>query len=154
MTLSAAAVYVVAMLALRWWAPVGTGAVALAFGLLPYAALTATATISPGLRDNPWPLEIVAVLATGITLGLAIRAYRQRRARAVATVCAALATLSTGVFLALLHVGSYGLPPPPKELAIGRPAPAFELPDESGGKVTLASLQGHPSLLVFYRGAW
>lgn len=139
---------------LRWWVPALTGVVALLSGIVPYALLSAAGKLPAGLRDDPWPLEVVAVAAAAATLGLLVAAYRQRRVRVAATVAALLATLSTAFFLAMVHVFSYELPPPPQELAIGSAAPEFTLPDEAGRPVTLASLQGHPSLLVVYRGAW
>lgn len=43
----------------------------------------------------------------------------------------------------------------PKEIkpwAIGNKAPNFTLKDSAGKKVTLASLSGHPILLIFYPG--
>jgi cytochrome oxidase Cu insertion factor (SCO1/SenC/PrrC family) len=36
----------------------------------------------------------------------------------------------------------------------GQPAPAFELQDANGQMQTLASFQGRPVVLVFYRGSW
>jgi hypothetical protein len=139
---------------LRWWVPLVSAVVALAFGFLPYALLTASAKIPDGLRDNPWPMELVAVVATGVAVALAVFAYRQKRARAVATASAAVATLATAVFVLLVHVGSYDLPPPPKELAVGTVAADFVLPDEAGNSVALAAMRGRSTLLVFYRGAW
>ena len=68
--------------------------------------------------------------------------------------CAVLATASTALFLMIVHVASYKLPPAPAELAVGTPAPEFTLPDETGRPVVLASLREHPTLLVFYRGFW
>ncbi|MCX7817724.1 MAG: thioredoxin-dependent thiol peroxidase [Kiritimatiellae bacterium] len=35
-------------------------------------------------------------------------------------------------------------------LEIGQPAPAFELPDQHGRKVSLSSLRGHKTLIYFY----
>lgn len=139
---------------LRWWIPVLSGVAALLSGIVPYALLASTGKLPAGLRDNPWPLEVVAVVAAVATFGLLVVAYRQKRVRVVATVAALLATLSTAVFLTLVHSLSYELPPPPPELAIGSAAPDFSLSDEAGQPVTLASLQGHPSLLIVYRGAW
>lgn len=139
---------------LRWWAPLISLAVALGFGIASYAVLTSTGKISAGLRDDPWPMEVIAGAATLVGLGFLVQAYRQKRVRAVATVCAVLATASTAVFLMLVHVASYRLPAPPVELAVGSPAPDFTLADEAGRPVTLASQQGHPTLLVFYRGFW
>lgn len=128
--------------------------VALASGIASYAVLNSTGKIPAGLRDNPWPMELVATLASLATLGLAVLAYRQRRVRIVATVSALLATASTAVFLLIVHVASYKLPPPPPELAVGTHAPEFSLPDENGTQVALASLHDRPTVLVFYRGFW
>lgn len=139
---------------LRWWGPVVGAVIALLLGLGPYALLTGSGKMPPGLRDNPWPMELLAVVATGVVLFLAVRAYREKRARAVATVSAALATLGTAGFLLLVHVGTRQVPPAPKELAVGTTAPDFTLPDEAGRPVTLAAFRGTPTLLVFYRGAW
>lgn len=39
--------------------------------------------------------------------------------------------------------------------AIGQQAPDFDLPDESGNRVTLTSLlETGPAVLIFYRGYW
>lgn len=139
---------------LKWWLPLLGAVIALAFGLVPYALLSAQGTIPAGLRDNPWAMELVAVLATVAAVFFAIQAFREKRVRALATVCATLATLSTAGFVFLVHFASYDLPPAPKELAVGTPAPEFTLPDEEGRPVSLASLRGNPTLLVFYRGSW
>ena len=128
--------------------------IALGFGLVSYIILSSAGKIPPGLRDNPWPMELVAVVATVAAVLVAIRAYREKRVRAVATVCATLATLGTAGFLLLVHVATYQLPPAPKELAVSTPAPDFTLPDEAGRPFALASLRGHATVLVFYRGAW
>jgi hypothetical protein len=139
---------------LRWWYPLLSMAVALAFGVVSYALLSSAGKLPLGLRDNPWPMELLAVVATLVGLGLAVRAFRQRRLRAVATGSALLAAASTALFLLMVHVISYKLPPPPAELVIGRQAPDFTLPDETGALVTLASRLEHKTLLVFYRGFW
>jgi len=142
------------MKTLRWWAPVASAVVALAFGFLPYAILTYSGKIPVGLRDNPWPLELVTLAATVAAIVFTVHAYRQKRVRVVSTVSALFATLATAVFLLLVHVGSYELPVAPKELAVGTAAPDFVLSDAKGQSFSLASLRGKPVLLVFYRGAW
>src|SRR5262249_60992082 len=105
-------------------------------------------------RAHPWPMELTAALATVVAVTLAIRAFRQHRVRVVATLCALLATGATALFASVVHVGSYQLPPPPRELAVGTAAPDFTLPDQTGHPVALASLRGHPTLLAFYRAFW
>jgi cytochrome oxidase Cu insertion factor (SCO1/SenC/PrrC family) len=46
------------------------------------------------------------------------------------------------------------LPGPQIASAAGKPAPDFTLRNQRGLPVHLASLRGHPVLLVFYRGYW
>jgi cytochrome oxidase Cu insertion factor (SCO1/SenC/PrrC family) len=46
------------------------------------------------------------------------------------------------------------LPAPQIASAAGKPAPDFKLLNQNGVPVHLASLRGHPVLLVFYRGYW
>jgi cytochrome oxidase Cu insertion factor (SCO1/SenC/PrrC family) len=139
---------------LRWWAPVASAIVACAFGFASYAWLDAIGKMPEGLRDHPWPMEVAAVAATGVTIALAVRAWRRARARAVAAFAAAVAVLATGGFLYYVHVYSYRLPPAPTDLAVGTLALDFTLPDEAGHPVTLSQLRGHATLLVFYRGFW
>lgn len=142
------------MKTLRWWGPVASAVVALAFGFLPYAALTYSTKMPASIRDNPWPMELVAVGATAAAIVLAVQAYRQKRVRIVATISATLATLATALFLFLVHVVSYEIPGASKEIAIGSAAPDFTLPDAKGESFSLAANRGHPVLLVFYRGTW
>lgn len=139
---------------LRWWAPVSSLVVALAFGFIPYAALTYSGKIPPSLRDNPWPMEVIAVLATAAAIYFAVHAYRQKRLRIVATLSATVATLGTLLFFQVVHVVSYQLPGAPKEIAMGSVAPDFELSDSQGKSFSLASKRGQPVLLVFHRGVW
>src|SRR5262249_22647437 len=139
---------------LRWWVQVGSALVAFAFGFATYAELNRVGKMPEGLRDRPWPMELAAVAATLVTIALAAQAYRQSRARVVATLSAALAALATSGFLFYVHVLGHKLPPPPKDLAVGTSAPDFTLPDEAGHAVTLSARRGHATLLVFYRGFW
>jgi hypothetical protein len=44
--------------------------------------------------------------------------------------------------------------PPPAQLAVERPIPAFELTDQNGKTVSDASLRGKPVVLIFGRGVW
>jgi peroxiredoxin Q/BCP len=52
--------------------------------------------------------------------------------------------------LAALAQGPSGL----NRVAAGSPAPAFDLPSLGGGRVSLESLKGSNTVLVFYRGYW
>lgn len=134
--------------------PLVTLVIALGSGVVPYAALNYAGVIPLWLRDQPWPMELVAIAATVATVALAVLAFRQRRARIAATASAVLGVFATAVFLLLVHRLTYDLPPPPAELAVGTTAPDFTLSDEGGHPVTLSSLRGHPAVLVFYRGFW
>jgi cytochrome oxidase Cu insertion factor (SCO1/SenC/PrrC family) len=61
------------------------------------------------------------------------------------------------IFFLLLAATAFAqqrLPAPQIPSAAGKPAPDFTLRDQHGRAVHLASLRGHPVLLVFYRGYW
>jgi hypothetical protein len=134
--------------------PVATAVVACAFGVVGYFWLDSVGKMPESLRDHPWPMELVSVAATAVSIALAVGAWRRARVRTVATLSAAVAVLATSGFLYYVHVLSYRLPPPPRELAIGTPAPDFTLPDETDHPVTLSQLRDHATLVVFYRGFW
>jgi hypothetical protein len=134
--------------------PVATAIVACAVGFGGYFWLDSLGKMPEGLRDRPWPMELASVAATAATIALAVLAWRRARVRVVATLAAAVAAFATWGFLYYVHVLSYRLPPPPKELAIGTPAPDFTLPDDADHPVTLSQLHDHATLLVFYRGFW
>ena len=51
-------------------------------------------------------------------------------------------------------VAQQRLPAPQIASAEGRPAPDFNLQDQSGKALRLSSLRGSRVLLVFYRGHW
>jgi hypothetical protein len=138
----------------RWWIPLVTTVIALGSGLAPYAAMNFAGKMPLWLRDHPWPMELVAIGATATTVAFALSAFRRGHARIVTTVAAAVGLFATVGFLLFLHWMTYVLPPPPEGLSIGTTAPDFTLPDEAGHPVTLSSLRGHPTLLVFYRGFW
>ena len=69
--------------------------------------------------------------------------------------------VALGLSLVLLVIGGYfnfvlaKIPPAPRVLRVGEPAPDFTLPDASGAPVSLASFRERtPVVLVFYRGYW
>ena len=138
----------------RWWMPLAATAIALGSGVLPYGVLNFMGSMPLWLRDHPWPIELVAIGATAASLAFAVLAYRQRHARIASSVAAGLGLFATAGFVLFVHRASYELPPAPAELSIGSAAPDFTLPDEAGHPVTLSSLRGKPTLLVFYRGFW
>jgi hypothetical protein len=143
-----------AMKPVRTWQIVAAAVFALATGLVPYSLLCRAGKMPLGLRDNPWPFELASTLATLVSILFVVSAYRRRQGRVGATLGGAIALLATGAFLLFVHVGSYELPPPSGDLGIGTVAPDFTLPDEAGHAVSLSSMRGHPTLLVFYRGFW
>lgn len=69
-----------------------------------------------------------------------------------------MATLMRRFLILMLLLGSalaqQRLPAPQIASAAGKPAPDFTLRNQRGVPVHLASLRGHPVLLVFYRGYW
>jgi len=139
---------------LRWWLPVLLAITSLGLGLVPYAALSAAGKLPLAVRDRPWLFEIGTMLFAIGAVIVAVRAYRERRVRAVATLAAVLAGIQALFFLFFVHVGTYALPDPSRAPGVGAAAPDFTLPDETGAPVSLASLRGHPTLIVFYRGSW
>jgi len=60
------------------------------------------------------------------------------------------------IFMLLLGsaIAQQPLPAPQIPSNAGKPAPGFTLRDQNGAQIHLASLRGHPVLLVFYRGYW
>ena len=66
--------------------------------------------------------------------------------------------LMRGILICTLLLGTaiaqQRLPAPQIPSAVGKAAPDFTLRDQRGLPVHLASLRGHPVLLVFYRGYW
>ena len=58
------------------------------------------------------------------------------------------------VFLTATAFAQQRLPAPQIASAAGKPAPDFTLRNQNGVPIHLASLRGHPVLLVFYRGYW
>jgi hypothetical protein len=139
---------------LRWWPPAACAFVACAFGFASYAGFDWIGKMPENLREHPWPMEVASAAATGLTIALAVRAWRRASARIISALAAAVAVLATGGFVYYVRVYSYRLPPPPTDLALGTQAPEFTLPDEADHSVTLSQLRGHPTLLVFYRGFW
>jgi hypothetical protein len=132
----------------RWWPPVAL-AIGAVVSMSSYFTLGYVARLPPDLRDRPWPFEAACA---GFALASLLVAGASRRVGAALASLLALGTVA--LFGSYVHVLSYRLPPPPPELAVGQPAPPFELPDENGRPLALASLRGRPALLVFYRGFW
>lgn len=130
-------------------APVLSGAAAMLLGAPAYVVLARDGRAPVWLLDRPWPLAVIV----GALLALCVRATvrapgdRARRIALGATFCA-LASL-----VALQVVSRRPMPAPSPEVALGRPLPEVALTDDMGHAVSLPSLRGHPTVLVFYRGA-
>lgn len=62
--------------------------------------------------------------------------------------------LLMAVVFALGVASAQVLPKPQTMSAEGKPAPDFNLKDQSGRTFRLSSLLGQRVLLVFYRGSW
>jgi peroxiredoxin len=129
-------------------APVLAGAAAVLLGAPAYMALGRFVT-PVWLLDRPWPLavSIGALLLFCLHATLRASAGRARRIALGATV-AAVSSL-----LALHVVSRQPMPPPSPDVALGRPLPDVTLTDDAGRAVSLPALRGHPTVLVFYRGA-
>ena len=102
----------------------------------------------PSMRNHAVPNWLLIGLGIALS-GLAVRRAPGRWApRLLLGVNAMLA----GLFAAMLY-GAMRVPPalgPP----VGKPAPDFAQPDQTGQQVRLADLRGAPLLVVFYRGHW
>ena len=133
-------------------APLGSllfAAAALVLGLPAYTLLQHWGNSPPYLLDRPWPLEIaVTVLVLGTAYG-ALRAQRGWPRRIA--LCGLLGGASS--LAALVAFAARDLPASSPEVALGRSLPDVLLRDELGQPFSLASLRGHPSLFVFFRGA-
>ena len=131
------------------FAPLPFGVAAVLLGAPAYLALARFAAPPVWLLDRPWPL-VMGIGAVSLYCVRDLLRARDRRARLVSVGAVSCAALS----LAGLSWASRGnLPKPSREVAIGSTLPSLGLPDETGHVVTLSSLRGHPTVLVFYRGA-
>jgi hypothetical protein len=106
------------------------------------------------LRDHPWPFELFGVLVSVALLRRARSAFHEKEGRKVTAVATGFSVLATILFALYVNVGVRMLPPPPPALRPGAVAADFDLADETGRRVTLSSLRGRKTLLVFYRGFW
>jgi len=102
----------------------------------------------PRLRNDAVPNWILVALG----LVLSVRAVRTSGRRLLPAILLALNVVVAGAFAKMLYV-SWVVPPAPGP-AVGAPAPAFALVDQSGRTVGLNDFRGAPLLLVFYRGHW
>jgi peroxiredoxin len=75
------------------------------------------------------------------------------RAPLLLTTAALLLGVPSYFFFSRWARASPALPAASPEVAVGRLVPDLSLPDELGRPVSLAALRGHPTVLVFYRGA-
>jgi cytochrome oxidase Cu insertion factor (SCO1/SenC/PrrC family) len=124
-------------------------------GIVAYFAAVAT----PNAALHRWlelPLLNLAMIVAGVALsciGIA-RAKPTLRSRGLAAFLALLNVSFAGAFAWFIFFGSYAMPAAARAPAIGRVAPDFELPDQTGTHVRLSALRGKPVVLLFYRGFW
>jgi hypothetical protein len=133
----------------RNWAPLAGLLLALvAVGTYFTVVTTVVGPRFPWFRDHP--LLNFALLA--VALGLAWRGVRRggwpARVAGLGTVALA------GLFTFYVYGLSSWLPAADAAPRVGQPAPAFSRLDDQGRTVTLDSLRGAPTVLVFYRGFW
>lgn len=77
------------------------------------------------------------------------------RARRIALACALAVGLVGATLAGFAWAFRNELPPTPAEVEVEVPAPDVHLVGESSDEVTLRSeIEGHPSVVVLFRGAW
>ena len=102
----------------------------------------------PSVRNHAVPNWFLVALGLALSALALVRAGR----RVVPGVLLGLNVAVTAAFAAILYV--VPVVPPVSGPALGAPAPAFALVDQSGRPVRLEDFRGAPLLLVFYRGHW
>jgi len=122
------------------------GALVSLVGLISYFTFFAR---FPAFRDVP-RLNLTLVLG-----GLAVSAWAVWRRRSLWSIAGlALSAVCAGSLALYVFVLSYGLPDTEQVVQVGKPAPAFALPDQEGQTTTLDQYRGSNLVLVFYRGFW
>ena len=113
---------------------------------------------NPRLRWlTDWPLLQLGAVALGIGLslvGVGQAVQHTHRGRLLAPLLATLNVVLGGSFLWFLFVHTAHMPEAANAPALGAEAPDFTLRDQANHEVQLASLRGHPVVLLFYRGFW
>jgi peroxiredoxin len=122
---------------------------ALLLGVPSYSSLERWASSSPAFLHRPWPLWLAQAVIGVLCAGIALRAGKGARRRAA--VSGLVLALASAAGLAAFVMRD--LPKASSEVAVGRLLPDTNLSDELGRPVSLTSLRGQPTLLVFYRGA-
>jgi peroxiredoxin len=122
---------------------------AILLGTPSYLFLERWTRASPALLHRPWPRWIAEAALALSSIAVALRAGKRARRR-VALGALGVALASGG---GLAAATTRDLPAAPSAIALGQPLPDMTLVDELGRSIPLASLRGHPAVLVFYRGA-
>ena len=123
-------------------------------GPAAYFGLTWLTALPRGLVENPWPFEALSILGFVIAAFGSISALRAHR-RAKRSMAVTLVTVVGLVgMLGYIHWLSSRLPDPPPAFATGAVPPALDLPAIDGTRVSLDSLRGKKTVLVFFRGSW
>jgi hypothetical protein len=149
----------------RWNFSLWTGFLFVVVGLVSYVPFFA---LFPITRDFPWVnLLLFAGGAVLLCAGL-MRAFRQPqlyRGRIFGPILAVLSLAGISFFSYGLFYVARQLPSASEAPHVGRKAPDFALPDQTGKTVTLAELlasapagaagaKANGALLIFYRGHW
>jgi peroxiredoxin len=134
-------------------APILLACGAILAGLPAYLAADRLRLLPPSLRDRPWPLDAVVLVAT---LGAAYAgiSITDRLGRRVALACAGAAAASLAILVSYAHGFAHELPGSSPEVSVGRPLPDLSLSDEHRNPVALDSLRGHPTVILFFRGVF
>jgi len=130
--------------------PLLAGVAGFFLGAPSYLFLEGWAGASPAFLDRPWPLWLAQGFLALICIGVAVRAGGGATRRRIALGALGV-TIASGAGLGVLARRS--LPVASPEIAVGGLLPDLRVTDELGRSISLASLRGHPTVLVFYRGA-
>lgn len=123
-------------------------------GPAAYFGLTWLTALPRSLVENPWPFEALSIAGFVLAAFGSIGALRAHR-RAKRSVAITLLTVVGGVaMLGYVHWLSSRLPDPPAVFAAGAVPPPLDLPTTDGTRVSLESLRGKKTVLVFFRGHW
>lgn len=124
-------------------------------GLMVYLPLGSLPSWA-GFSESPWPLTLAMVAAGAVSVRLAWRmgGGPLRALRATLLFGAFLAIMGNVNYLGYVYYYSHTVPGSEGAPSVGDEAPAFAVPDPSGGSWTLDAYAGTPLLLVFYRAHW
>jgi thioredoxin-dependent peroxiredoxin len=127
--------------------------IAVLAGLPAYLLAERFQLLPPSIRDRPWPLDVVVLLAT-LGAARAVMTSVDRRGRRLALVCSVASATSLAALVSYAHVTAHALSSASPEVSVGRALPDLTFSDEHGKPKALGSLRGHPTVLLFFRGVF